>query len=75
LDSTLKKIEERITSIEKININRSPLDSILKKIKERIASIETKMKQRIDSMNTKLIKVDELNINIANISLLVARLI
>jgi hypothetical protein len=64
LDSTLKKIEERITSIEKININRSPLDSILKKIKERIAS-----------MNTKLIKVDELNINIANISLLVARLI
>jgi len=74
LDSTLKKIEERIASMEKINTSGSPLDSTLKKMEERMASMETKMEQRMDSMNTKLAKVDELGTNVANISLLVARL-
>jgi hypothetical protein len=55
---------EKINTKEKINTNKSSLDLTLKKIKERIALIETK-----------LAKVNKLNTNVANITLLVQQLI
>jgi hypothetical protein len=55
------EIKTKKTNIkEKINTSKSSLDLILKKIKEKIALIEIK-----------LIKVNKLNINIANIILLI----
>jgi hypothetical protein len=51
---------KKINIKEKINTSRSSLDSTLKKIEERMALIEIK-----------LIKVNKLSINIANITLLV----
>ena len=63
LDLIFKKIEERMALIEikeKINTNKSSLDSIFKKIEERMALMETK-----------LIKVNEFDINIINIILLI----
>lgn len=55
---------KEINTKEKINTSRSSLDSTLKKIEERMALMETK-----------LVKVDELSTNIANITLLVQQLI